>query len=165
MDMAKACLKDGSAFGICLIREGREVGAPALPCEVGTLATIGTWDMEQLGVLNIVATGSGRFRILERRVQPDGLARASVEILPAEADSKVPADCARCVKLLERVIADHRDLFETPHRLDSSAWVASRLAEVLPLPLGLKQELLETDEGAARLARINALLAGAPAAP
>jgi Lon protease-like protein len=26
MDMAKACLKDNSPFGVCLIREGREVG-------------------------------------------------------------------------------------------------------------------------------------------
>ena len=26
MDMAKVCLKDNSAFGVCLIREGREGG-------------------------------------------------------------------------------------------------------------------------------------------
>ena len=51
MDMAKACLKDGSPFGVCLIREGAEVGAPAVPAEVGTLARITHWDMPQLGVL------------------------------------------------------------------------------------------------------------------
>src|SRR5206468_507097 len=156
---------DGSAFGVCLIREGREVGEPAVPCGVGTLATLGAWDMEQLGVLNVVAHGGQRFRIGERRVQADGLARASVEMLPVETDSGIPADCDRCVKVLERVIADHADLFERPHRLDSSAWVAGRLAEVLPFPLGLKQALLELDDGAARLARINALLADARAAP
>src|SRR5439155_12683725 len=44
MDMAKACLRDGSPFGVCLIREGREVGAPAIPADVGTLARIGAWD-------------------------------------------------------------------------------------------------------------------------
>ena len=31
MDMAKACLKDGSPFGVCLILEGGEVGTPATP--------------------------------------------------------------------------------------------------------------------------------------
>ena len=35
MDMAKACLKEASHFGVCLIREGQEVGAPAVPEEVG----------------------------------------------------------------------------------------------------------------------------------
>ncbi|HTS84077.1 MAG TPA: LON peptidase substrate-binding domain-containing protein, partial [Usitatibacter sp.] len=35
MDMAKACLKESSPFGVCLIREGREVGAPAVPEDVG----------------------------------------------------------------------------------------------------------------------------------
>jgi Lon protease-like protein len=165
MDMARACLKDGSAFGVCLIREGRDVGAPALPHEVGTIATIGNWDMAQLGVLNIVALGGARFRILERRVQADGLARASVAPLAGEADAAIPAGSTRCVKILERIIADHAELFEPPHRLDSSAWVGARLAELLPLPLGLKQELLEMDDAAARLARINALLAAPPAAP
>ena len=165
MDMARACLKDGSAFGVCLIREGRDVGAPALPHEVGTLATIGHWDMAQLGVLNIVARGGARFRILERRVQADGLARASIAPLADASDAAIPAESVRCVKILERIIADHGELFELPHHLDSSAWVGARLAELLPLPLGLKQELLEMDDGAARLAKINALLAAPPAAP
>ena len=40
MTMAKACLRDGTPFGVCLIREGREVGSPALPVEVGCLAKI-----------------------------------------------------------------------------------------------------------------------------
>ena len=38
MDMAKACLKDGSPFGVCLILEGGEVGTPATPAAVGTTA-------------------------------------------------------------------------------------------------------------------------------
>src|SRR5207342_2174718 len=57
MDMAKACLKDSSPFGVCLIREGTEVGDPAVPAEVGTLAKLTTWDMPQLGVLHVLALG------------------------------------------------------------------------------------------------------------
>ena len=90
MEMAKACLKDGSPFGVCLIREGGEVGAPATPAGVGTLAKIASWDMPQLGVLHVSARGERRFRILERRVQADGLSVGKVELIAEDADSAVP---------------------------------------------------------------------------
>ncbi|HEU4351969.1 MAG TPA: LON peptidase substrate-binding domain-containing protein [Burkholderiales bacterium] len=162
MQMAKACLKDDSPFGVCLIREGREVGAPATPRDVGTLARIVSWDMPQLGVLQVTARGEDRFRILARHVQPDGLARARVEILPDDRDTPVPPACSAAVKLLERVIEQHPELLERPHRLDSCAWVSARLAEILPLPLAAKQGLLELDDARARLERLNGALAGAP---
>jgi Lon protease-like protein len=158
MDMAKACLRDGSPFGVCLIREGREVGAPATPVDVGCLARIGHWDMPQLGLLQVTAVGERRFRIVERSVRPDGLALASVETLSDDRDSPVPASCGGCVRLLERIIEQQAGLFEPPHRLDSASWVSSRLAEILPLPLAAKQELLELDDARARLERLNSLL-------
>jgi Lon protease-like protein len=160
MDMAKACLRDASAFGVCLIREGAEVGVPATPCSVGTLARIATWDMPQLGVLQVTARGAQRFRILERRVQSDGLARASIELLPDETDAPVPEMLSAAVKLLERVIELHPELVERPHRLDSCSWVSARLAELLPLPLDAKQSMLELDEGRIRLERLAALIQG-----
>jgi Lon protease-like protein len=162
MEMAKACLKDGSPFGVCLIREGREVGDPATPVDVGTLARIVSWDMQQLGVLHVVARGERRFRILARRVQADGLARAQVEILPEENDAAVPPACSTSAKLMERVIEQHPELVERPHRLDSCAWVSARLAELLPLPLEAEQALLELGDARARLERLNAALARAP---
>ena len=158
MDMAKSCLQHQAPFGVCLIREGAEVGAPATPNEVGTLARIASWDMPQLGVLQVSARGERRFRIRERTVQADGLARASIELLDEESDAPVPADLASAVKLLERVIEQHPELLERPHRLDSCAWVGARLAELLPLPLEAKQALLEMDDGKARLQRLNALV-------
>lgn len=159
MDMAKACLRDGSPFGVCLIREGREVGAPATPVDIGCTATIAAWDMPQLGVLHVTALGGQRFRIVERRVQADGLALASIEVLSGDQDAPIPDSCAGCVQLLERVLEQQAGLFEPPHRLDSASWVSSRLAEILPLPLAAKQELLELSDARARLERLNALLA------
>ena len=73
MEMAKSCLRDGAPFGVCLIVEGAEVGAPAVPATVGSLARIASWDMPQLGMLHVSAIGTERFRILRRRTQPDGL--------------------------------------------------------------------------------------------
>jgi len=158
LDMIKQCIRDESAFGVCLIREGAEVGAPAVPNEVGTLARIADWDMPQLGLLQVSARGERRFRIRSRRVQRDGLARASVELLPDEADAPIPPEAARCARILERVIEEHPDLLERPHHLDSCLWVSARLAELLPLPNETKQALLEIDDGRARLTRLNGLV-------
>ena len=159
LEMAKACLRDGAPFGVCLIREGAEVGAPATPEPVGCLARIVHWDMQQLGVLQIVAQGVQRFRIVERRLQADGLARASVELLPDEVDAPVPDHLAACRQLLERIAAEHGErIFAKPFRLDSSAWVGARLAEVLPLPGPVKQQLLELD-GVPRLEALDRLIA------
>jgi Lon protease-like protein len=163
LEMAKACFKDGSAFGVCLILEGREVGEPALPAEIGTTARIDEWDMPQLGVLQIVAKGEQRFRIRERRVQPDGLAVAQVELLAEGADAPIPESCEACVRILRRVVDDHGALFPPPHGFASSAWVSARLAEVMPLPLQTKQALLALDDPRERLLRLNALLASARA--
>jgi Lon protease-like protein len=63
------------------------------------------------------------------------------------------------VRLLERVIEQQAALFEPPHRLHSASWVSARLAEILPLPLAAKQELLELTDARARLERLNSLLA------
>jgi len=158
MDMAKICLRDNSPFGVCAIREGAEVGAPAVPAEVGCVARIGGWDMPQLGLLQVLAHGESRFRILERRTEPNGLQRAQVELLAEDEDAAVPAHCSACVRLLERVIEQHAGLLAPPHRLQSASWVGARLAELLPLPLAAKQELLELADAGARLDRLNALL-------
>ena len=159
LEMAKACLRESAPFGVCLIREGAEVGVPATPEPVGCLARIAQWDMQQLGLLQIVAQGAERFRILERRLQPDGLARADVELLPVEADAAVPDSLAVCRQLLERVAAEHGErIFAQPHRFDSCAWVGARLAEILPLPVRVKQQLLELD-GLPRLQALHRLIA------
>jgi uncharacterized protein len=158
MEMAKTCLKDNAPFGVCLIHQGKEVGEPAVPVGVGCLARIAEWDMPQLGVLQVTARGESRFRILDQRVQADGLVRASIELLPEGDDAPLPDAAARYAKLLERVIEQHPALLERPHRLDSSAWVSARLAELLPLPLEAKQALLETENGRARLEKLDALV-------
>ena len=165
LDMTKACLREGSAFGVCALRQGAEVlrgdAPPAVPAGVGCTARIAEWDMPQLGVLQIVAGGERRFRILEHRVEKNGLARARVEPLADDADAPVAPAHARCVRLLERLLGQAPALAGGPHRLDSSSWVGMRLAELLPLSLESKQEMLEMTDAAERLERLTALLARA----
>jgi hypothetical protein len=159
MAMAKACLRDGAPFGVCLIREGREVGQPALPEAVGCVARIVEWDMPQLGLLQVVARGERRFRIRARRVQADGLALAGAELLDEESDAPLDPQADLCARVLRRMVdAAPAGLVALPPRYDSSVWVGARLAELLPLSLASKQRLLEMDDARDRLEILRRLI-------
>ena len=57
VDMTKACLRDSTPFGVCLIREGREIGQPATPQSTGCLATIEQWDVPHPNLFELLARG------------------------------------------------------------------------------------------------------------
>ena len=161
MDMARDCLKRDAPFGVCLIREGNEVGAPAVPEAIGSLAKIIECDMQQQGILNVKTQGGQRFRILERRTGAQGLTSADIELIPAEAGAAVPAEFDACARLLEMVVADQgRSIFAEPHAYSDAAWVGYRLAEILPVPLAAKQKLLELSDSVARLSILQRYLEG-----
>jgi Lon protease-like protein len=156
LEMTKACLRDGAPFGVCLIREGSEVGRPAVPQSVGCLATIAEWDMPQLGVFHLVARGTERFRLLDTKVAPNSLISGTVELFPEESAADMDPSCCEVLKLIiERTGAGN---FPSPLRLDDPVWVSYRLAEVLPLDMALRQELLEIAETATRFARLRDIL-------
>ena len=157
IEMTKACLRDERPFGVCLIKEGREVGTAAVPEPVGCLATIAQWDMPQLGMFSLIAHGSQRFRIREMQVAPNHLISATVELLPPDAGTAdVDPACRQLLKTIIEKVGPER--FPSPPRLDDAAWVGYRLAEVLPLDASVKQELLELTDAGKRLERLRALL-------
>ena len=159
MDMTRDCLKRDQPFGVCLIREGAEVGAPAVPEGIGCLAKILQWDMQQQGILNIKTHGGQRFRILERRSGAQGLISAEVELIPPEPGTAVPAEFASCARLLEMIVADQGKLiFAEPHAFNDASWVGYRLAEILPVPLIAKQRLLELTDSLSRLSILQRFL-------
>jgi len=159
LEMAIACLRDNTPFGVCLIREGGEVGTPATHEDLGCLARIMQWDMQQLGLLQLITQGGERFRVLEKRIRADGLILADIELLVEAADAPLPERFGACRQLVERIVAEHGErLFARPFLLDSSAWVGARLAEVLPLPATARQRLLELDDAQQRLEIIQRLL-------
>jgi uncharacterized protein len=157
IEMTKACLRDSRPFGVCLIREGHEVGTAAVPVPVGCLAVIEQWDMPQLGVFHLVARGAGRFRIREMRVAHNHLISATVEPIPPD-DAAGEVD-SLCREVLQAIIDKlGAECFPAPVQLDDAAWVGYRLAEVLPLDTHLKQELLEITDTGKRLGRLRTLL-------
>lgn len=152
MDMARECLKSKAPFGVCRIVEGREVGDPATPANIGCAAHIAECDMQQLGVLNLLTRGGQRFRIMERSVSARGLVQARVKWLPAEPDATIPEQYAGCVALLKAIAGDGRfGHLAAQGQFDSASWVGYRLSEVLPIPLRIKQQLLEIEGAIPRL--------------
>ena len=159
LEMGKACLRDELPFGVCGIKQGAEVGAPATPFEVGCTAKIIHWDMPQLGILHIVAQGGERFRLLNHRHQADGLLIGEVETLANEEPQTIAPDFVACADILKAIIAGVGEQhFLPPLQFDDGVWVSNRLAEVLPLPLPTKQRLLELLDGNSRLAEIKGIL-------
>jgi len=162
IDMTKACLKDGLPFGVVLITAGDEVatraGTPAF-ANFGTLATITGWDMPELGILHVGTEGLTRFQVREHRVQPDRLVVADVVDIPGEPKVPLPADMQPLARLLE-LIASRVGPQNFPADLDygDATWVGYRLAEVLPLPLAIKQSMLEINDAQVRLQALGTFL-------
>ncbi|MEW6646426.1 MAG: LON peptidase substrate-binding domain-containing protein [Pseudomonadota bacterium] len=159
LDMVSECLRLDSPFGVCLIREGREVGEAANTYDIGTLARISWFERRDDGLLGINVEGGQRFRILTTEVQPNQLIRAGVELLAPEPASAVPADCTPLVALLQGIL----DQLDFPYaklerRYEDAAWLGARLTELLPLKLELKQYLLQMDDSQARLERLLAIM-------
>jgi Lon protease-like protein len=159
VDMTRDRLKHDEPFGVCLIREGSEVGAPAVPEKIGCLARILDWDMREQGILNLKTRGEQRFRILDRETSPAGLITADVELISPDAGIPVPARFAACSRLLEMVVLDQgKSVFAEPHAFNDAAWVSYRLTEILPVPLVAKQKLLELTDSLTRLSILQRFL-------
>lgn len=159
LDMTKACVRDTSPFGVCRIREGQEVGAPAVPETIGCTANIVEWDMPHLGLFHLRTRGDRPFRIVRQSSQPDGLIRAEVEWLEDAVGTVEPDALSLCRRVLEQVMVKvGQDYFQPPLRFDDPRWTSYRLAEILPLGSGDKQALLEIRDDGERITRLSAFL-------
>jgi uncharacterized protein len=157
LEMTKVCISENRPFGVCLIKEGQEIGTPAVPQEIGCLARIAQWDMPQLGVFHLLAEGTRRFRIVRSSVEKNGLITAAIETLPFEPEV-APRDTL-CSEVLQAIIAKIGAAhFPAPHRFDDAAWIGYRLSEVLPISLDARQRLLQMSDPLARLSELSQIL-------
>jgi hypothetical protein len=160
MTLVKDCFKHDGSFGVCLIAEGSEVGAVAVPHTVGTEARIVAWDMTRPGILNITVRGGERFRILSSEADRAGLLQASIEPVAAEPALPVPAKLAALVPLLQAMAVDAgAGRLPPPHRFEDAAWVGHRFCELLPIPALARQKLLELEDPVSRLEIVFKFLA------
>ena len=147
--MLQECLESDSRFGVALIREGAEVGEPAVPHDVGTVARIIQVNRIEGDRFFVSATGERRFRVIEI-TQRRPFITAQVELLDEFGDEPVP----------ENLIAEATDLFGEYARYSvgtSGGWVSAtrvpsdpvhlsyHIAAKVQMDLSDRQRLLEQE--------------------
>ncbi len=159
VDMTRDCMKRGTPFGVCLIKEGVEVGSPAIPHSVGCLAEIRDWDMQQLGVLHIKTVGTRRFRIETMKAKSDGLIQAAARPIDDDARVVVRPEFVACGAILQSILPKlPAGMIAEPYYFSDAGWLSNRLAEVLPIPPVAKQRLMELEDADMRLEIIQRFL-------
>jgi len=170
LDMIGRCHKAGAPFGIVLLTQGQEVRQPGSTeafSSVGTLATISHLETPRAGLMMIRASGTQRFRITASDQLRHGLWVADVERLAPDMAVSIPEDLQFTSSALTKVIQSLREKsaspatvpMQGPLRLDDCGWVANRWCELLPLPVALKQRLMELDNPLVRLELVSDVLA------
>lgn len=156
VDMTKACIRDDAVFGVCQILDGGETGAPAIAAPIGCTARISEWDVPAAGLFNLVTRGERVFRILDQHVQADGLIRAQV-VVEDERETRILPPSHRMLSTMVGEIIDKigKQHFEQPARLEDAAWVAYRLAEILPLSRDQKLHMLQERDAWALLEQVQ----------
>jgi Lon protease-like protein len=169
LDMIGRCHKAGAPFGVVLLTQGSEVQKPGGTeafSHVGTLATITDFDTPRAGLMMVRASGAQRFRITSSDQLRHGLWVADVERLPVDMSVPIPDDLKVTATALGKLIESLQQKaggpdqmpLQGPWRLDDCGWVANRWCELLPLPMQLKQRLMELDNPLVRLELVSDVL-------
>ena len=177
LDMVRKCHHAGAPFGVVALTQGHEVRHAGAPDErfhdIGTLAVIEKIDNPQPGLITLLCRGSQRFHVTQRSHLPHGLWVANVEQLAADLPVPIPEDLQTTATTLAQVLASLRERYNdaataispTPTQLADCGWVANRWCELLPIPLKLKQQLMELDNPLVRLELVGDVLERTGIAP
>ena len=177
LDMVRKCHQAGAPFGVVSLTQGQEVRQAGAPEErfndIGTLAVIEQLETPQPGLITVLCRGSQRFRITQRRHLPHGLWTADVGHIERDLTVHVPEDLKKASTALAQVLntLQVRDpgmphlVTPTAAQLDDCGWVANRWCELLPVPLELKQRLMELDNPLVRLELVGDVLERTGIAP
>ena len=170
LDMVRKCHQAGAPFGVVSLTHGHEVRQAGAPEErfndVGTLAIIEQLDHRQPGLITLQCQASERFRITQRHHLPHGLWIADVNHLEPDLSVPIPDDLKKAATALAQVLQTLRQrdpetantIIPTEAQLDDCGWVSNRWCELLPVPLELKQRLMELENPLVRLELVGDVL-------
>ncbi len=160
-NMIGECLEQDSTFGVVLIKEGTEVGAPADPERIGTSTRILRSELLDQGRMNIMTKGQQRFEIeeiVQRVPHLIGRVRFLVELEGEGCADLIPQINDEYVALVQNLTAltggytSRVDIPQDPNELSYA------IAANLELEPHLRQSLLVTETAATRLFDLIPLL-------
>jgi|TARA_Y100000780_G_scaffold123409_1_gene111102 Lon protease-like protein len=160
-DMIGECLEQDVPFGVVLIKEGLEVGAPADPERIGTSTRILRSEILDQGRMNIVTKGERRFEIeeiIQRVPHVVGRVRFLVELEGegcAELIPQINDEYVNLVKNLTALTGGYTSRVEIP---EDPIELSYAIAGNLNLEPHLRQSLLVTETAATRLFDLVPLL-------
>lgn len=163
-DMVSRCLKEGTGFGVVLIREGEEARQSAEADQpdvfgVGTYARVVDFSARGDGTLGIMVAGGPKFRVLRTFEAADHLLMGTVEYLPEERSQAVAAEHAPLVSILRELMKHPLvSKLSLPVDYGDARSVGWRLAELLPLEPEIKQSLLQMNLPRERLTELRRLV-------
>lgn len=163
--LVNKCLADSAPFGVVLIKVGREVGGPAVPHTVGTMARILHSQRESDGKMHISALGEARFKLLDWwRSEPYLTGRAMLwedamgeEARVAILDNEARPLLRTCL-MLQMKLASQPFSPEEVELPTDSATLSYLIGAALELENLEKQRLLEIPDVEGRLGAEIALL-------
>lgn len=166
--LAETCLRGDGRFGVVLIERGSEVGGGDQRVDVGTVARIVEAARTPDGRYLLATVGTERFRV-KKWLSDDPFPRAEIDVI--SEPRKVPSDLAGrrddVQRLLTRVLAMSAELGDRAAAVGAAdldddpvraSYEAAARAPIGPLDA---QRLLELDDPALRLERLEAMLADA----
>ena len=153
LDLIRDCGRSGGGFGVCLILEGQDVGAPATPAAYGVEVRIEDFDVGTDGVLVLRLRGMRRLHVLRTRVRDNGLVMGDVVWCDPDSDDELRPEHGLLATVLEHMLEQAGGEYAAagPAQLDQAAWVGWRLAELLPLAEPQRLALLQMDDPHQRL--------------
>jgi len=155
LDMVSRCMREQSGFAVVLLAEGEEATSATSFAATGTEARIVDFDRLEGGLLGISCIGRERVRVIEAWREADGLNRGRVLEIAPDPIVPVPPDQAWMKEVVMQVLPEADDSYRHVEHRDDAAWVANRLAELLPLTLADRQTLLELSDPLERLAALE----------
>jgi len=166
LNMVRTAMRTETGFGICLLREGEEVARPGVHQQVhrvGTYVQVVDWDQLPNGLLGLTVEARCKFEVLECRAEKDQLLVGQVSRCAADFVGEPPLavqdEHEVLVSLLEQLVSHpviaRLDMQINYQDLRELGW---RLSELIPLPLEIKQSLLELDDPLERVREIEAAL-------
>jgi uncharacterized protein len=167
LDMVSKCIQAGAPFGVVALTEGIEVQMPQgheTFANVGTLAMITHHASPQPGLKVVQCLGAQRYRITRRERLKHGLWVADVEHLDPDMPVDLPQELEPFAAALRKVVSSlpaqvvSSQLEATAEAWNDCGWVANRWCELLPIPLPVKQRMLELDNPVIRLELVGDML-------
>ena len=156
LDLVRETGRSGEGFGVCLILEGNEVGAPATPAAFGVQVKIEDFDVGADGGLQLRLRGTRRFHVQRTRGGGNGLVVADVRWCDEDPDDELRPQHALLATVLDHIIEQAGTAFApaSPALMDQASWVSWRLAELLPLSEQQRLQLLQLDDPHQRLQQL-----------